>query len=37
MGEPAQAMYIYREMVDKLDPSLQHTQYAKQKLEGKIE
>ncbi len=37
MGEPAQAMYIYREMVDKLDPSLQHAQYAKQKLEGKIE
>ncbi|GAB4344136.1 MAG: hypothetical protein Kow0099_23280 [Candidatus Abyssubacteria bacterium] len=34
MGEPEQAMYVYREMVEKLDPSLQHVLYAKQRLEG---
>lgn len=35
LGEPAQAMYVYQEMIEKLDPSLQHTKFAKLKLEGK--
>jgi tetratricopeptide (TPR) repeat protein len=35
LGDADQARYIYREMVEKLDSSLQHTKYAKQKLEGK--
>lgn len=35
LGDEAQAEYVYREMVDALDPTLQHTAYAKLKLEGK--
>jgi tetratricopeptide (TPR) repeat protein len=35
MGDEVQARYVYQEMVDSLDPSLQHTQFAKLKLEGK--
>ena len=34
LGEEAQAMYVYREMTEKLDPSLQHVQFAKLKLES---
>ncbi len=34
LGEEAQAMYVYQEMVEKLNPSLQHVQFAKLKLEG---
>ena len=36
LGEEDQAMYVYREMVEMLDPSLQHTHFAKLKLEGKL-
>lgn len=32
MGEELQAMYIYQEMVETLDPTLQHVKYAKLKL-----
>ena len=35
LGEEAQAMYVYREMVETLDPSLQHVQFAKLKLAEK--
>ena len=31
-GDQTQANYVYREMVDKLDPSLQHVAYAKHQL-----
>jgi tetratricopeptide (TPR) repeat protein len=34
LGEEVQAMYVYREMTEKLDPSLQHAQFAKLKLES---
>jgi hypothetical protein len=34
LGEEAQAMYVYREMTEKLDSSLQHVQFAKLKLES---
>ncbi len=34
LGEPTQAKYVYREMIESLDPSLQHVQYAKLKLAG---
>jgi len=34
LGDEAQARYVYGEMVQSLDPSLQHVQYAKLKLEG---
>lgn len=37
IGEDVQARYVYREMLEKLDPSLQHTAYARQKLEGEVE
>ena len=33
LGEEMQARYIYQEMVDKLDPSLQHAIFAKQKID----
>ncbi|RJP66566.1 MAG: hypothetical protein C4532_15970 [Candidatus Abyssobacteria bacterium SURF_17] len=35
LGDDTQAKYVYREMVDSLDPSLQHTKFARLKLEGK--
>ncbi len=35
LGDEEQAKYVYSEMVESLDPSLQHTAYAKLKLEGK--
>jgi tetratricopeptide (TPR) repeat protein len=35
VGDETQARYVYQEMVDSLDPSLEHTKYAKLKLEGK--
>ncbi len=34
LGDQTQANFVYREMVEKLDPSLQHTQFAKKKLAG---
>ncbi len=36
LGEEDQAMYVYREIVERLDASLQHTQFAKLKIEGKL-
>jgi TolA-binding protein len=33
LGEEMQARYVYQEMVDNLDPSLQHAIFAKQKVE----
>ena len=33
LGDEMQARYVYQEMVDELDPSLQHAIFAKQKLE----
>ncbi len=33
LGEEMQARYVYQEMVDKLDPTLQHAIFAKQKVE----
>lgn len=32
MGDEVQARYVYQEMVDALDPSLEHVKYAKLKL-----
>jgi tetratricopeptide (TPR) repeat protein len=37
MGEEDQAMYVYREIVERLDPTLQHTQFAKLKLAGEYD
>lgn len=34
LGDEVQAIYVYREMVDTLDPSLQHVQFAELKLES---
>ncbi len=33
LGDEMQASYVYQEMVNELDPSLQHAIFAKQKLE----
>ena len=33
LGDEVQARYVYQEMVDTLDPSLQHAQFAKLQLE----
>jgi tetratricopeptide (TPR) repeat protein len=33
LGDEMQARYVYQEMVDNLDPSLQHAIFAKQKIE----
>jgi len=33
LGDEVQTRYVYQEMVETLDPSLQHTQYAKLQLE----
>ena len=34
LGDETQARYVYDEMVQSLDPSLEHVRYAKLKLEG---